>query len=479
MTYKTPPRVFIGFSEIAGFYSGLRTGLEACGCQVSFVEAKKNRFNYDSRGNSTALEQRIYQAFFGESVSRWTRLIGLFHAIRQHDVFIFSYGISFPGRKPHWALPWLKCFRKKIVFILTGSEARPPYIGRNGFCTRDGHPVSIHELLESTRNTARNIRLIEQYADLTVAHTLTAQFLSQPFISFLRLGNPASFAALNKVRAAGLSRSESQSIRILHAPSWPELKGSERIRHAVSALQSEGFNIDYTELTDVPNIQIIEELTRTDLLIDQLYSDIPMASLAVEAASLEVPALVGGYGWDYLLQSTDGDVMPPTFLCEPEKVTERLREILRGGKDAIERKGKEAKAFLSDHWQPKEVASRLLQCVETEPLEWVIDPVTCDYPWGCGVSKTAIAEMLSTIQSVGGDFFIDDKPHLLANYQSLQNTMSDSESDTINHELVEMIERNKQLQLKLKALTEKLENFGAMKLRRDKRIAKLEQRLKK
>lgn len=480
-----PPRVFIGFHEIAGFYAGLRAGLEALGCQVSFVEAEVNPFGYDTKGNSSDLEKSTWEAFFSENPhGQFKQRLALWRVIRAHDVFIFTYGRSFPGVTRHWALPWLKRFGKKVIFILTGSEGRPTYIDRMGYSRRDGRPILAPELVHLTRDVAENVSQMEAHADLLITHSLTAQFHSRPFVSFLRLGNPASYRILARGCEPEPRDPNERTIRILHAPSWPELKGTEFIRAAVAAMRDEGFDLTYTELSGVTNVQVIEQLRRTDLLIDELYSDIPMASLAAESAALGVPALVGGYGWEALRSSPDKDVIPPAFFCQAETVPERLREILQGGIEKIAKKGQEAHVFLRDNWQPKVVAGRLLRCIsDRPPNDWFIDPAELEYAWGCGVPKVAIAEMVSSILSQEGEdgLFIKSKPSLMRQYRQLLESMNEnnteaSDGHSADPGMCELLRRNQALQLRLTALVKKIDTQKAMIKRRDEKIVKLEKK---
>ena len=76
-----------------------------------------------------------------------------------------------------------------------------------------------------------------------------------------------------------------KKFRILHAPSNPNFKGTEEIRDTIKCLKNENIDFEYIEITNASNEKVLAELNACDLVIDQLYSDTPMATLAAEAAS--------------------------------------------------------------------------------------------------------------------------------------------------------------------------------------------------
>lgn len=61
--------------------------------------------------------------------------------------------------------------------------------------------------------------------------------------------------------------------QILHAPTNRETKGTQKIIDAVSVLKSEGYKIDLKILENVANCQVLEEIKKSDLIIDWVNDD--------------------------------------------------------------------------------------------------------------------------------------------------------------------------------------------------------------
>ena len=209
--------------------------------------------------------------------------------------------------------------------------------------------------------------------------------------------------------------------RILHAPSKPALKGTTAIRAAIEELRSVGYAIDYTELQGRPNHEVLECLQHCDLVVDQLYSDTPMAGLAVEAAAHAKPALVAGYGLNELHQHVPGHCWPPSFTCLPSELITTLECILQ---DPVEvyRKGLEAQRFIEQHWHITLVAQRYLTLIAgAAPSDWLFDPQDVHYLYGCGLSEARVQETVtSLLAAVGVDGLqLGHRPDLERAYQAL------------------------------------------------------------
>ncbi len=160
--------------------------------------------------------------------------------------------------------------------------------------------------------------------------------LARPFVNYFRIGMPRPRSQQVEMTADSEDHYEARSAlrptRILHAPSHPRAKGTDRIRLAVESLRSKGYEIEYTELTNAANAEVLAHLHECDFVIDQLYSDTPMATFAAEAADVGRPSVVGGYGWGSFQRS--GCLTPcglrrrsaiPTASKRPSRDSSRIR----------------------------------------------------------------------------------------------------------------------------------------------------------
>ncbi len=88
------------------------------------------------------------------------------------------------------------------------------------------------------------IRRVERYADVIVAQPAFSHFFERRVVNWFVVGVPWR----EQARGATDDHSEKATIRIVHSPSDPPIKGSKRIRDAVAQLRSEGLALELVEL---------------------------------------------------------------------------------------------------------------------------------------------------------------------------------------------------------------------------------------
>lgn len=381
-------RIAIGPGEVAGYFSSLKSGFDALGIECEHFLLTPSKFRY--REHRYFLDTACARALKLRA-SRWrpVRLIGLayalllriaifIYAIAKYDTFIFNGSWSF---YKFYDLPILKLLNKKVIVIFLGSDARPPI-----FCGRhlddDGDLVDPAAALVETRTIHDKARRIERFADCIVNHTATDQFFTRPYVRFAAIGLPIS-----PIDGAAPTRS-GRGVKIVHAPSRPLAKGSHVFRQVIDELRGEGFEIEFVELVGVTNARVLEELSSCDFILDELYSDTPMAMFATEAAMFGKPTVVGGYYSEDYDRHNPGGPRPPSLFVRPDSIKPAVRRLIE---DAEFRQalGESARDFVRHEWNAMAVASRLLQVVEDRaPSDWIVRPAQEDgYIWGWGLSE--------------------------------------------------------------------------------------------
>ncbi len=66
-----------------------------------------------------------------------------------------------------------------------------------------------------------------------------------------------------------------EPLRIVHAPSSPLLKGTAEVSQAIARLRAEGYEFDYTELTETSNARVLRELDRAHIVLNNFFSYTP------------------------------------------------------------------------------------------------------------------------------------------------------------------------------------------------------------
>ena len=293
--------------------------------------------------------------------------------ITGYDVVVLTGGSFFRGRD----LPLLHRLGKRIVVIFTGSDHRPPFL--NG----KYQTSSSDEIVAETKRIYRFVGLAERYATAIVAASSSAQFHRRPFVHFLALGIPF---APSETKPLGGTVFTGTGLRILHCPTHLTGKGTDTVRAIIEGLRREGLAIDYVEMVDRPNHEVLAALAECDFAIDELLSDSPLARFATEAAWFGKPALSAGEYAREIVHDLPASLIPPSTFVPPEQVGDVIQRFATDADYRIGQ-GRNVQDFVRDQWNPRAVASRFLEILDgAAPSEWIYDPARLTYigGWGLG-----------------------------------------------------------------------------------------------
>jgi hypothetical protein len=191
-------------------------------------------------------------------------------------------------------------------------------------------------------------------------------------------------------------------VQILHSPTHPLAKGTPEIREAIHRVKERGYEVDYVEAVNLPNAEVLRKVAECDFVVDQIYSDTPLAGFATEAASLGKPAVVGGYGLDTLKHYVPEGMYAPSRTCHPTVLEDAIEELVRDP-DARMRLGKAAGAFVRDQWNVVKVAQRYIRLLARDiPAEWWTDPESIRYVYGGGLSRETASEVVGGLVRTRG-----------------------------------------------------------------------------
>lgn len=400
-------RLFVGSCEIAGYYTNLVSGLRAQGYDVTFMGGNNHVFQYGHENHKGLMKihdiascyvnktprKKIFKKTFWLILEKITRLMLIVPSIRNHDVFIFGFGYSFFGTAHDlWILK--KCRKKIISNLVHGSEIRPPYINGSIISRAD---FNLSLLKKRTRKTSKKIKTIEKYSDIILSAPLISHFLSKPYVSTSFIGVPVTVPDYVHKDVSPRKNNVNKPVTILHAPSNEAVKGSALIRQTIKKLKNQGYAINYQEIINKPHSDVIAALHDCDFIIDQLYSDGPMAGFATEAAWFCKPSIVGGYGWDILKKVTPQDQFPPTYLCHPDEIESAIETMLLD-ENLRHDLGKKAHNFVSNHWNQDIIAQKFSILIEdTPPENWCLNPDDTAYPHGVGISESKCRKIIQNL----------------------------------------------------------------------------------
>lgn len=420
-------RVFIGPVEIAGIAYALEQGMCALNVEAQVMLSSEHPFKYGNEPRSVLVKiwQRIGAARIAtsrENLLRKLLLVAthslcswlvLLRAILRFDAFIYIFGRTITDSE--FELWLLRRLGRKILFIYVGSDSRPPYMNGGLYPGKAEDDLPSASVLKSAVCACKKmIRLHERYADYLVNSPATAHFHERPYINWFALGVPKLLSVCDKV--TDLAPRKTDSVRLLHSPSNPRVKGTDEILDVVERLRLKGHSIELVKIQGMPNETVLQEIARCDFVVDQLYADTPLAAFATEAAVLGKPAVVGGYLADSVRRFIEPSDIPPSLFVAPHDLEAAIERLIVDQEYRLQL-GEEARQFVLSRWCLSNVAERYLLLLNGDiPRNWWCDPASVCYLGGCGLPDTRTKRLIGLLVREFGPsaLQVQDKPELEA-----------------------------------------------------------------
>ena len=427
-------RIFLGLTEVSGYYAQLRKGFVALGLDCVHIPMQSHRFAYEEDSGSVwqarvvrSIVQRRVRLPEAARLRRATWLLPLVFArvllfawvVRNFDVLILGGGSSFFR---FLDLPLLRLFGRRVIYVFHGTDARPAYLDGGFYLERHAEqrrfaldPPALDDdyidaFVAATRMRYRDTRWVERHADVVVCGPGFGQLLRKPFVNFAAIGIP--FAPAREPVPA--PRESDGNVRILHATSDMVGRGTRHTRRIIEELQAEGLPIEFVILTGQSNTRVLDELQKCDFVVDGQWADTPMAGFATEAARFGKPVVMAGYYAEFVAHDMRADTIPPTCFTVPQEMKTTIRRLVV---DSAWRQqvGTELREFVLKHWTPEAVAAKFLELLEGPgPEHWRNDPLKNRYFLGGGISAARIAEIVRAIVARHGEraLLLDHNPEL-------------------------------------------------------------------
>lgn len=412
------PRIFLGLTEVSGYYVQLRKGFTELGIECAHIPIQAHRFAYEESADM-GWPAHLARFFVKRRVAvpeaaRWrrrawlipvllTRVILFFWAVRRFDVFIMGGGSSFFR---FWDLPLLRLLGRRVVYVLHGTDARPAYLDGSFYQERHAktrHPdvappalddEFIEAYVSATHMRRRDVRWIERHAEVVVCGPGYAQLLENAYVNFAVLGIPFSPPERS---SSPMQRPPNDRVRILHATSDMVGRGTLITRGLIEELIQRGLPIDFIVMTGQPHMRVLEELQACDFVVDGQWADTPMAGFATEAARFGKPVVMGGYYAAYVRRDMPEETIPPTCFTTPDQMQATIERLVL---DPAYRTqvGENMRQFVLNAWTPRSVAAKYLKLLDgSVPDSWWNDPHQNLYHLGGGISADRIRAIVQAI----------------------------------------------------------------------------------
>ncbi len=419
------PRILVGFAEIAGYYSNLFDGLLSLQVDAGYINNTNFRFNYTYTKNKNPWLLNIYiqysknyrqkPSIIKKAGYHLFSLFILIFVIVRYDVFILGCNSTLFG---YYDYRILKFLNKKIIYTSLGSDSRPPYLNGNYKDDSKDENFNLLSTLRETKRIKARVKFFEKYVDYFINYPQHSHFNSKKFINGLYIGFPTKYSEKRKLDS---NRNE---IVILHAPSRPNAKGSLIFSKIISELKEEGILINYVELQNKTNQEVLESIKNSDIVLDEIYSDMPLAGLGSEAAMFGVPVIVGGVYSKVIANDVENEMIPPSIYVSPDEIKNSLRELCLE-KELRLKVGDDLHKFVNHQWNYKVVAQRFLDIsIGNFDNKWYYDPNELAYLNGWGLSEDELKENLITVlnkQASLNDLLLDNIQVRLKYYEFISN----------------------------------------------------------
>ncbi len=272
-TQNSELRVLHAPSNIAGIAGLLARAQRDLGYQATSVEYISRRLAFETDA-SLHLEARRGPLAKGAAVGGYA--LG---ALRHYDVFHLYFGNTlFPWPWPD--LPLLRALGKRVIFHFCGCDVR----SRAGNLAK--YAISgCHECVSQVCRGKRRPPL--HYAD--------AVFVSTPDLLEDVPGATLMPGPLDLTRWPARSPrssppSAADPLRILHAPTDREIKGTAYVLGAVEQLKAAGYPVALQVLEGVPAAEVPAFVATADIVVDQLLIG-AYGTFAVEAMAVGRPVV--------------------------------------------------------------------------------------------------------------------------------------------------------------------------------------------
>jgi hypothetical protein len=261
----------------------------------------------------------------GSLIFRLEGWLNAVHLARRFDVLVFGYGVTPTDTALELAL--YRLLGKRMVVILHGTDARPPFL--NEAYAPAARPIEWEKLHHETQRIAERMARFERYADEILAYPAVSHFFTRELVDWYRIGKPLTVkdpslgsSASSTVKGRGL-------VRIGHGPTRPSTKGTEEIATCIAELAAEGWPVEFVVPEQyVTKDQLHEILSTCDLVIDQLWADVPGATVAAEALELGLPVIVGLRDVAFFTAWYPERARAMNFIS-PDELKEELLRLLR------------------------------------------------------------------------------------------------------------------------------------------------------
>ena len=319
------------------------------GIESDVLVLMSNTFEYPSDINLNLSRSNFVTTTF-------SKIKTFFDVVDRYDVFHFNFGaslIDFPYMGlNHLDLAILKHRNKKIFFTYQGCDGRiRSYCLKNykmSFCHKSKH---WHCSWAGDWVKFNRIKRVCKYADqIFVLNPDLLPNIPGALLEFYVSINPFEIEP-------PLFNKNPERLRIVHAPSVPEKKGTRIVQQVVARLDREGYPVELDLVMGQPHAEAMKRYAKADIVVDQLFGGW-YGVFAVEAMLLGKPVLC------YLREEDLEKFVPfrdelPIVNTSEKTLYDDLKNLIQNPKLRYEL-GVKSRVYVGKYHDPNVIAKRML-----------------------------------------------------------------------------------------------------------------------
>lgn len=330
-------RVLIAPVDIAGQIGLFSKAQKECGVDAISAAYHSNKLIYDIDLNLELDKKGLLK--YPSAVKF------LLESFNKYDVYHFQFGKSLLPL--NLDLPVLKILNKKIIFHFWGCDIRNKIIAyrfKYNACVGCMHSDSC---------TIKKYARIKRYSDCLI--------VASPDLLELLPGSKYVPVAidLNKWKPSASPGNKARNLKILHAPTNRDIKGTKYLEYAVDRLKTKGYPIELVLIENIPHGKVLQYYLDSDIVVDQLLLGW-YGLFAVEAMALGKPVI--SYIREDLKKYHEN---LPVISANPDDIQDVLEKLIINS-DIREEKGRAGLEYVKKVHDYRIIGKRLIEIYNSE-----------------------------------------------------------------------------------------------------------------
>ena len=353
-------RILIGSEEICGFI-GLLTGYyRTKGYEVVSIASKTKFYAHDydldpdnffegwkKHSQKGALSKFFISTAYGLLPGKFkhsllNRLKRSF--IQEFDLYINIWKCFFDEELAFQAMNEKG---KKWMTIVMGDDVRNRWVFQNNFNIDDSLLPGVNKSKEHLENRMKRLRLFEKNASIIFSGPDQASLALRPYF---HAHVPVDLSEIT------FNIPQNKKLKVVHCPSDSNAKGTAIVERVINELIQEGEEIEFVNIRNVPHSKLMNVLSESDILLDELVFHGP-GYLSFEAMASGCAVLTKYY------ENSPDCFKPPLVSVTKENVKEKLKALI-GNRDKIKELAFAGREYVEKNNKLEFIADYFMDCME-------------------------------------------------------------------------------------------------------------------